>query len=206
MQTVKRKLAELIKNPNNTRIHPEKQIDEYIRSIKMFGQVRPLVVDEKGFIMAGNGLYDALVKMGETEADCYVISGLTNAQKTKLMLADNKIYELGHTSFMGFDNIIREIGDFDIPGFDADLLKMISNSAQEADNALGNYGVQSAVLDAPAPRVDPNTIIGSTGAQTGTASPYAPVELRKDSGEVQMNAGEQRPYVICPKCGEKIWL
>ena len=92
----------------------------------MFGQIRPIVVDEAGTILAGNGLYEALTAMGRTEADCYVVSGLSEPQKKKLMLADNRIFSLGVDDLQGFDDIIAELDDFDVPGYDAELLKTLT--------------------------------------------------------------------------------
>ena len=62
--TVKR-LDELRRPEKNIRLHTSKQIDEYIRSLEMFGQIRPIVVDEDGEIIAGNGMYLAMEKMGK---------------------------------------------------------------------------------------------------------------------------------------------
>ena len=97
MNITVKKLAELHKPTHNIRRHSDKQITEYIRSIEMFGQVKPLVVAEDGEIIAGNGLYEALLRMGRETCDCYVMAGLTDVQKKKLMMADNKVYELGFT-------------------------------------------------------------------------------------------------------------
>lgn len=97
MNITVKKLAELHKPAHNIRRHSDKQITEYIRSIEMFGQVKPLVVAEDGEIIAGNGLYEALLRMGRETCDCYVMVGLTDVQKKKLMMADNKVYELGFT-------------------------------------------------------------------------------------------------------------
>lgn len=58
MKITVKKLSELHKPAHNIRRHSEKQLTEYIRSIEMFGQVKPLVVAEDGEIIAGNGLYD----------------------------------------------------------------------------------------------------------------------------------------------------
>ena len=55
MNITVKKLAELHKPTHNIRRHSDKQITEYIRSIEMFGQVKPLVVAEDGEIIAGNG-------------------------------------------------------------------------------------------------------------------------------------------------------
>lgn len=64
MKITVKKLSELHKPAHNIRRHSEKQLTEYIRSIEMFGQVKPLVVAEDGEIIAGNGLYEALLRMG----------------------------------------------------------------------------------------------------------------------------------------------
>ena len=97
MKIVQKKLTDLQKIDKNIRRHSPKQLQEYVRSVRMFGQIRPLVVDEKGVILCGNGLYDALVAVGQEKADCYIVTDLTEAQKKKLMLADNRVYELGMT-------------------------------------------------------------------------------------------------------------
>ena len=94
MKITKIKLTDLKKPERNVRKHTDKQMVEYVRSLDMFGQIRPLVVDEDHVIIAGNGLYDALMKQGADTADCYVVTGLTDKEKKKLMLADTKIFEL----------------------------------------------------------------------------------------------------------------
>lgn len=52
MKITVKKLADLRKPAHNIRRHSDKQITEYIRSIEMFGQIKPLVVDEHGEIIA----------------------------------------------------------------------------------------------------------------------------------------------------------
>ena len=63
MKVVQKKLSDLHKIEKNIRRHSQKQICEYVRSLKMFGQVKPLVIDESGTILIGNGLYEALLAM-----------------------------------------------------------------------------------------------------------------------------------------------
>ena len=48
MKIVKRPLSELRKMEKNIRRHTDKQIKEYVRSLQMFGQIKPVVVDETG--------------------------------------------------------------------------------------------------------------------------------------------------------------
>ena len=56
MKIVKKRLADLKRPEKNVRIHSDKQITEFKRSIEMFGQIRPIVIDEVGTILAGNAL------------------------------------------------------------------------------------------------------------------------------------------------------
>ena len=125
MEVTKMKLKDLIKPEKNVRIHTEQQMKEFQRSVKMFGQIRPIVVDEKNVILAGNGLYDALIAIGKETADVYQYNNLTENQKKKLMIADNKIFSLGFENLETFNSFLEELqGDLDIPGFDeVDLLE-----------------------------------------------------------------------------------
>ena len=85
-----------LKHPEvNTRKHPEAKIKEMVKSVEMFGQTRPLVIDENNVVLAGNGLLIALRRLGTEKAEVFKKTGLSDAQKKKLMLADNKIYSLG---------------------------------------------------------------------------------------------------------------
>ena len=95
MEVITMKLADLRKPEKNVRIHTEQQLKEFRRSVEMFGQIRPIVVDEKNVILAGNGLYDTLAAMGKDTAEVYRYDNLTENQKKKLMIADNKIFSLG---------------------------------------------------------------------------------------------------------------
>lgn len=207
MEITKFNVSDLKSNPNNVRKHSEKQINEYARSVKMFGQIRPLVVDEAGVIWCGNGLFQAINRLGWKECDCYVIKGLTDAQKNKLMLADNKVYELGATDFSNLDQILLDIGDFDVPGFDENLLKMIADSAKEADEAIVEYGRQTQDPGNEQESVVRRDVqeFGSTAAQLGGGIPYEPPKVISHPGAEEPTA-EMKRYVVCPKCGEKIWL
>ena len=106
MKVTKKPLSDLRRPERNVRMHTDKQLKEFRRSVEMFGQIRPIVVDEAGVILAGNGLYETLLSMGHTEADCYVVSGLTEAQKKKLMLADNRVFDLGVDDLAALDEFV----------------------------------------------------------------------------------------------------
>lgn len=127
MKPVKIKLADLKRPEKNVRLHTKKQLEEFQRSVEMFGQIRPIVVDENHVILAGNGLYETLVNMGKEEADCYVMTGLSENQKKKLMLADNKVFSLGVENIDAVESFIQELSDdLDIPGYDKETAEGIS--------------------------------------------------------------------------------
>lgn len=66
MKQLTMKLKDLVRPERNIRIHTEKQLEEFERSVRMFGQIRPIVVDENNTILAGNGLYETLLRMMST--------------------------------------------------------------------------------------------------------------------------------------------
>ena len=141
MNVVKMPLSSLKRPQRNVRMHTEKQLKEFERSVTMFGQIRPIVVDDERTILAGNGLYETLLRMGWTEADVLQMQGLSDSQKKKLMLADNKIYGLGVDDLDSFDAILNELqDDLDIPGFDEELLKSMVSQASEVTEKLQEYG------------------------------------------------------------------
>lgn len=140
MKIVKKKIEDLHEAKVNSRYHTDRQIDEYIRSIKMFGQTKPIVADENGEVIIGNGLLKAFQKMGAKEADCYIVTGLDDRAKKKMMLADNKIFELGMSLDDVMTDIVREYKETDIPGFNEDILNALIASAEATTSAIESYG------------------------------------------------------------------
>lgn len=201
----------------NVRMHPQKQINELKRSVKMFGQTRAIVVDEQYSIIAGNGLYTALKDLGYDTAECYVMEGLTENQKKKLMLADNRVYELGMMDMDVFEKMINEMsGDSDIPGWDEELIKTLTYTPIEADDMIGDYGVfaKDEIDYLNKKKRDDFASEPQTAqyAPVGSGAYYEPTQANKRQEEpftghtAQADTAQVQRYVVCPKCGEKIWL
>lgn len=207
MKVVQKKLSDLHKIEKNIRRHSQKQINEYVRSLRMFGQVKPLVVDEAGTILIGNGLYEALLAMGEEKADCYVMTGLSEKEKKKLMLADNRVYELGMTDTDVFDEIIKSLeGDVDVPGWDADLLETLNATIHEVNEMVDGYGSYQPEEISRYNERSPAEV-GSSELQQRSAAPV-PEEQRETYPAVQ-TAGDapqavSARYIVCPECGARI--
>lgn len=198
MKVISKPLSELHMMEKNIRRHPEKQVKEYIRSLEMFGQIKPIVIDETGLILAGNGLFEALRGMGAETCQCYVMKDLSAAQKKKLMLADNRVYELGVTDTSIFDEIIKELeGDLDVPGWDTDLLEMLNASIADANNIIESYGVY-----------DPSEVKSVASRERSAAGmpPAAPAPEAQQAASPAPAPAQEPRVMICPKCGERICL
>ena len=83
----------LTPNRRNARTHSTRQIGQIAASIKTFGFLVPIVVDEPRNIIAGHGRYAAAQKLGLDKVPVIAVSGLSPAKKRALALADNKIAE-----------------------------------------------------------------------------------------------------------------
>ena len=202
------KLSDLHVPERNVRKHPEAQIKEFIRSVKMFGQTRPIVVDENNEILIGNGLYKAMEKLGAVTAEVLVRDDLSDQQKKKLMIADNKIYSLGVDDLDTINDFIKELLDYDVPGFDEELLEMMMADAEEVTEKITEYGIldEDEVKDIQNRPQSPQIQPGARPEGGGISNSSEQGEATAQASVPQEGNPEKKDFVICPKCGEKIWL
>lgn len=202
MKILKLKLTELKLPEKNVRIHTEKQLEEFVRSLKMFGQIRPVVVDETNTVLAGNGLVLALQKAGITEAEVYRMENLSKNQKKKLMIADNKIFNLGIENIETLTDFLNELGnDLDVPGYDEEILKTMVAQAEDVTAKICEYGT----LDDEEIQHIKNSSSEDNKNNTEIISDTNDTD-KSDSNEQPPVTESDRQFILCPKCGEKIWL
>lgn len=211
MEVITMKLADLLKPEKNVRIHTEQQLNEFRRSVEMFGQIRPIVVDENNVILAGNGLFDALIAMGKDTADVYRYNNLTENQKKKLMIADNKIFSLGIENLETLNSFLEELqGDLDIPGFDEEILKQIVSDAEDVTAKLSEYGTldeeEIRNMRENAEKKEQQTLGTDLGHGECNAEQEATGADQQTPPSDDGDSTDIREFVVCPKCGEKIWL
>src|SRR6516225_9237967 len=84
-------LRKLKPNKRNPRTHSKKQITQVANSIIHFGWTYPILVDDDFIIICGHARYEAAKELGLKNVPIVVMSGLSDAQKRALALADNKI-------------------------------------------------------------------------------------------------------------------
>lgn len=205
MKLKKVKVASLVPVNKNCRRHPPKQIAELTRSLKVFGQTRPFVIDEKGVVLIGNGMLAAMQAAGIEEAEAYVVQGWSEAQKRKLMLSDNKCYELGSLDIDAVFDTLKELGagnDFDVPGFEEESIRMLCDSVcSEAFDPvkLSGYAAQQAAAAKAYEK--------QTSAQVPVAGipESAPIEAQPEPAPVIVHpVSGEADYIICPHCGGRV--
>lgn len=88
-------LDTLAEYPNNPHQHDSKQIIKIQRSIESFGFINPILVDEKGQIIAGHARLKAAQLAHMEKVPVIRLGHLSEAQKRAYRIADNKLAELG---------------------------------------------------------------------------------------------------------------
>ena len=114
MKYVKKKLTEIRPYENNPRINDE-AVADVVESIRQCSYIAPIIVDEEGVILAGHTRFKALQRLGYTECGVIVATGLTESQRRRYRLYDNKTSE-----FAGWDQkkLSAELSDVDFMGYD----------------------------------------------------------------------------------------
>lgn len=162
-------------------------------------------------ILAGNGLYETLLRMGEKQALVYKYDDLTESQKKKLMIADNKIFSLGIENLDTLNEFLEELnGDLDIPGFDEEILKQMVADADEVTEKISEYGTLDEeeiqqIKEANEKREQKELEFASE-EEKAIAQTYLPQQGGQSATMESQESAETRRFVICPKCGEQIWL
>lgn len=77
----------------NVRRHPEKNLTAIKASLVKFGQQTPIIIDERGVVIVGNGRLSAAKQLGWTSIEVLRTS-LSGAEAIAYSIADNRTSEL----------------------------------------------------------------------------------------------------------------
>ena len=139
-------IAELSLDPSNVRKHSRRNLDAIKASLRKFGQQKPIVVDAKGIVLAGNGTLTAAKELGWTEIQI-VRTELEGVDATAFAIADNRTAELAEWED-NFGAVLKSLQDADVNlallGFDENELKKLFGENDE-DKARDGVEISSAL-------------------------------------------------------------
>jgi ParB-like chromosome segregation protein Spo0J len=140
-----RPIESLKPNPNNPRIHSDKQLKQIANSIKEFGFNVPVLIDADSRIIAGHGRVEAAKRLGFAQVPTISLEHLTEAQARAFLIADNRLTEnsVWDDRLLGKElkalseldlSFSLEITGFEMPEIDL-LIQDLDSSSDENDPA-----------------------------------------------------------------------
>ena len=143
MDIVKMRMEDIHPYQNNPRKNNQ-AVEAVAESIRQCGYVAPIIVDEDNVILAGHTRYKALKQLCYTEAEVVVKAGLSEEQKRKYRLLDNKTNELADWDY---DLLADELEGLDFGSLDLDwgLDEVESDPVERKDVAM--HETISVVVD-----------------------------------------------------------
>lgn len=130
MELVQLRIGDLKPYANNPRYNDD-AVDALEESIEQVGNITPIVVDENNEILAGHTRWRALNNLGYDVVDCIVVTGLTEEQKRKFRLLDNKTAEIAEWDLEKLKNELDglDFGEFDF--WSKELEKMADKAIKD---------------------------------------------------------------------------
>jgi len=129
------RLSDLHLDKSNLRGHGDAEIDLIVRSLTIFGQYKPLVVDRRTMtVRIGNGRLIAMRKMGWTECDCVLLDWDEGREGMEVM--DNRLGELSGWVDGDLGRWFAEKGT-DWWGIDGEMAGKAERLAERARKAAG---------------------------------------------------------------------
>ena len=156
----RRAVSELTPYARNARTHSDEQVGQIAASINEWGWTVPVLIDERGEIIAGHGRVLAAQRLGLPDVPCVVAEGWSEAQRRAYVLADNKLTLNGGWN----DELLRvELQDLQDMGFG---LELTGFGEDELAGLLGgeeNEGLTDPD-EVPETPADPVTVLGDVWA------------------------------------------
>jgi len=139
METIKKKIKDLIPYKNNARLNDE-TVERLAKSIEDYGYVVPIVIDHKNVLVTGHARLKAIKKLGWKNVEC-VVSNLSEEENKEYRIIDNKIQDITEwnddllvTELRGLQHIASE--------FDLKVNTALETSYGMFDDAVTNADIE----------------------------------------------------------------
>lgn len=132
-------LSQIVRNKNNARGHSPKQIGHLTQSIRKFGFLAPVIVDDGNLLLCGHTRVEAAQKAGMTTVPAIRVDHLNEVQKRAFMIADNRLAELASWDEALLKKELQSLSECDIDfdfsaiGFETPELDIILNGSISED-------------------------------------------------------------------------
>ena len=134
-------------NQDNPRVN-DTAVADVAKSIEVSGYISPIIVDETNLILAGNTRCKALHKLGWTIVPTVIrVSGLTEEQKKRFILADNKTHEIAEWDWDKLD-IFGEAMLRDV-GFSEDEVALILGLGDAGQEVVDPFRLEPIIVEGP---------------------------------------------------------
>jgi DNA modification methylase len=142
-----RAVGDLVLDPRNPRQHSQRQVNQIADSIREFGFLMPVVVDDTAQVVVGHARALAAKKLDMPRIPVVEIRHLSKAQLKALRIADNKLAQNAHwderllgESFLELKEIDVEfdlsITGFSLPEIDLTLQNLDEIKTEETDDEI----------------------------------------------------------------------
>ena len=149
-------ISDISQDPANVRKHSERNLESIAASLRAFGQQKPIVVDKRGVILAGNGTYEAAKRIGWDKIKI-TRTDLSGTMATAYAIADNRTAELAEWDDTALAEQLRALQSEE---FDLANVGYTDDEVQQLIDGIGNEILGDSEVtedEIPEPPIEPIT-------------------------------------------------
>lgn len=175
-------VIELTPYQNNSRTHSDDQVAKIAKSIQEFNFNNPILIDEKGVVVAGHGRLLAAKKLGMIKVPTITLAGLTDDQRKAYLITDNRLAELGE--------------------WDENMLLEEVNSLMSLEFNLDDIGLDDGFIGSLNSYEQYEPVLEPSKNQVEITETQVEKQEKKMGTAYQEKSEQSLVEVICPHCAE----
>jgi hypothetical protein len=119
------RISDLKPYERNAKRHSREQLEKLENSIRQVGFLNPCLIDQQHNVIAGHGRFEAAKAAGMTKVPCVFVEGLTDEERRRYIIEDNRIAEFGDWDLSVLEQELSDLQGCGIDvgemGFDFDI-------------------------------------------------------------------------------------